>query len=43
MKLIDCLEKLHETGFTHGDLKLENVLLREVDSNQLVLVDLGCS
>ncbi len=38
------LEKIHEKGFVHGDIKPENILLGpkgSVDEKKMFLVDLG--
>jgi len=27
IKLIDCLQRIHEAGYTYNDLKLDNILI----------------
>ena len=37
LALVDRLEKLHDRGFCHGDIKLQNML--RSDNNALYLID----
>jgi serine/threonine protein kinase len=39
-QLVQSADALHQEGFVHQDIKPENIVLRELDA-QLVLVDLG--
>ncbi len=38
---IKRLQKLHELGFLHNDLKLENILVGESDPESIYLIDFG--
>lgn len=40
IKIIQCLEELHHTGFVHNDLKPDNVLFDD-KMLQLKLIDFG--
>ena len=45
---MDSLREIHEVGFIHGDLKLENILietgdLQNQESSNLLLIDFGLS
>ena len=41
--MIKALEKVHEIGYIHNDIKLENILLDSVDPIKLKLIDFGVS
>ena len=47
IQLVKAIELLHETGHTHNDLKLENIMLmdnngaNDPNSNNVVLIDFG--
>lgn len=45
IQLVKAIEILHETGYSHNDLKLENLMLMDAkgdeDSNNVVLIDYG--
>lgn len=38
---IERLRKLHELGFVHNDIKLENILVGHKESNLIHLIDFG--
>ena len=40
LDVLSCLEKLHELGFMHQDLKLENICFK---NGQYTLIDYGCA
>ena len=42
-KLIERIRALHELGFLHNDVKLENILMGHQDTNKLYLIDFGLS
>ena len=39
--LVENLRTLHEMGFVHSDLKLENILIGKHDPNNIYLIDFG--
>ena len=39
--LVENLRTLHEMGFVHSDLKLENILIGKHDPNKIYLIDFG--
>jgi len=39
--LFERLKLLHELGFVHNDIKLENVVVGFDDPNRLYLIDFG--
>lgn len=41
LQLLDLLERLHALGFVHNDLKLENLVVGNQDSNKIYLIDFG--
>lgn len=41
IQILSRLQKLHELGFTHGDMKLQNILVDLKDSNKIYLIDFG--
>ena len=46
LQLIDNLEALHKCGFTHNDIKLQNILVKDpnrktLSSSQISLIDFG--
>jgi serine/threonine protein kinase len=48
MRLVDCLQQLHDHGYVHCDIKLANVVLESSDlkslaSSNLILIDYGLS
>ena len=48
IQLIQCIQKLHQIGFIHNDIKLNNILVGDGEStpkslNQIRLIDFGLS
>ena len=43
VQLIQRLRTLHEQGYIHNDLKLENILIGLKDPSQIYLIDFGLS
>ena len=43
LQMLQALEKVHQIGFIHNDIKLENIILDNVDSTRLKLIDFGVS
>lgn len=43
LPLLGCLEKIHEAGYIHGDIKLENVRVDEQSGLRVYLADFGKS
>ena len=49
IQLISCIEMLHQTGYVHNDIKLDNIIVgdgsgSEESQNQIRLIDFGlCS
>ena len=45
IQILKAIEILHENGFTHNDLKLENIMIKgssqSEDDNNVVLIDYG--
>jgi tRNA A-37 threonylcarbamoyl transferase component Bud32 len=42
--IVTALENLHFIGFSHGDIKMENICIKEendIGVNQSVLIDFG--
>lgn len=37
------MRDLHEIGFVHNDIKLENIIIGSKDSNVIYLIDFGMS
>ena len=42
-QILDALRHLHQLGYVHGDVKLENVLIDEADDDHIYLIDFGMS
>ncbi len=44
MQTIEALHSLHKSGYVHGDLKPDNIMItQEANQNMVKLIDLGCS
>jgi len=43
IQLVERLRELHGLGYTHNDLKLENLLIGKEDPSKLYLIDFGLS
>ena len=44
IKMLDCLQLLHQSGFLHNDLKLENIMVGDGDGqnmHEVRLIDFG--
>ena len=46
IKLLEIMEKIHESGYTYNDLKLDNILVGDVDQtlermHEIRLIDFG--
>ena len=39
--MIKALEILHESGRTHNDLKMENIMINDGEFKQVTLIDFG--
>uniref|UniRef100_A0A1B0FE26 Protein kinase domain-containing protein n=1 Tax=Glossina morsitans morsitans TaxID=37546 RepID=A0A1B0FE26_GLOMM len=42
-QLIDAVKHIHEKRFIHGDLKLENIIFTDDETDQIKLVDFGAA
>ena len=40
-QLIERLRSLHELGYVHNDIKLQNVVIGQLDTDQVYLIDFG--
>lgn len=43
LQLIERIKNLHQIGFVHGDLKLQNIVQHSEDTNRIFLIDFGSS
>ena len=40
-QMIENIRAIHELGFTHGDLKMENIVIGAYDPERFYMIDFG--